>query len=141
MVAIYHFRPRLAAVPSRTDLRKHAYGDLPRVIVSLGEVPTVRVWRLTKRYCEELNWHLRPPEDSSASQDVQSQIVRRDVGRDDGVKKLLSFFGSVLSRVFWEPHTSARIPIRLLQDYSPLEPDPMWDPALDNPRQRGSPDE
>jgi proteasome lid subunit RPN8/RPN11 len=141
MVAIYHFRPGLAAVPSRTDLRKHAYGDLPRVIVALGEVPTVRVWRLTKRYCEELNWHLQPPEDRSASRDVQRPIARREVGRDDGVKKLPGFLGSVLSRMFWKPHTSARIPIRLLQDYPPLEPDPMWDPSLDNPRQRGLPDE
>jgi hypothetical protein len=141
MVAIYHFRPGLAAVPSRTDLREHAYGDLPRVIISLGEVPTVRAWRFTKRYCEELNWHLQPPEDSSAFEDARSPILRREIGREDDIKKLPGFFRSVLSGVFWGTRTSVRIPIYRLQDYSPLEPEPMWDPTLDDPRERGLPDE
>jgi proteasome lid subunit RPN8/RPN11 len=43
IVAIYHFVPGTAAVPSPTDLRENYYGDLPRVIVSLGACPTVRV--------------------------------------------------------------------------------------------------
>jgi len=39
IVAIYHFVPGSAAVPSPTDLRENYYGDLPRVIVSLGDSP------------------------------------------------------------------------------------------------------
>ena len=39
IVAIYHFVPGTAAVPSPTDLRENYYGDLPRVIVSLAPAP------------------------------------------------------------------------------------------------------
>ena len=56
IVAIYHCLPWNAAVPGPTDLRENYYGDIPRVIVSLGDFPTVRVWRLTTRYCDELDW-------------------------------------------------------------------------------------
>lgn len=56
-LAIYHSHPRWEAVPSRTDLEKNFYGDLPRIIVSLlSDDPEVRVWRLDSDSYEELPW-------------------------------------------------------------------------------------
>jgi hypothetical protein len=133
MVAIYHFRPGLAAVPSQTDLREHAYGDLPRAIVALGEVPTVRLWRLTKRYCEELEWHLQPSEPGSGSVDTPVSPVPPEVGRVVRAGKLPYLLGAVLCRGLWPSRTSRKIPIGRLQDDLALEPEPMWDPSLDNP--------
>jgi [CysO sulfur-carrier protein]-S-L-cysteine hydrolase len=40
IVAIYHCRPGNAAVPGPTDLRENYYGDIPRVIISLGDLET-----------------------------------------------------------------------------------------------------
>ncbi len=141
IVAIYHCRPGNAAVPGPTDLRENYYGDIPRVIISLGDFPTVRVWRLTARYCDELDWRLQPRECGSAYEDSNSYFVRPDVERSDSVPKPPSLLGSVLSRVFWRWRPSTRIPIGHLRDYSPLQPEPMWDPALDRPREREFRDE
>jgi proteasome lid subunit RPN8/RPN11 len=56
-LAIYHSHPRWQAVPSRTDLERNYYGDLPRIIVSLlKEPPDVRVWRLGAETYDELPW-------------------------------------------------------------------------------------
>jgi hypothetical protein len=71
--------------------------------------------------------------------DPRSPLWRVD-GRDDGVKKLPGFLGSVVSRVFLKPHIAMRILIRRLQDDSPLESEPMCDSRLDNPRERNLPD-
>ena len=46
-VAIYHSHPRWRAIPSKTDLERNGYGDLPQIIVSLLDDPAeVRAWRL-----------------------------------------------------------------------------------------------
>jgi proteasome lid subunit RPN8/RPN11 len=46
-VAIYHSHPRWRAVPSKTDLERNGYGDLPQIIVGLLDEPAeVRAWRL-----------------------------------------------------------------------------------------------
>jgi proteasome lid subunit RPN8/RPN11 len=59
ILAIYHSHPRWPAVPSKTDIAKNYYGDVPRIIVSLqGEVPEVRVWRLDPDSFEELPWRV-----------------------------------------------------------------------------------
>lgn len=44
-VAIYHSHPRWKPIPSRTDLERNGYGELPQIIVGLlGEAPEVRAW-------------------------------------------------------------------------------------------------
>ena len=59
ILAIYHSHPRWAAVPSKADLARNHFGDVPRVIVSLLEhPPEVRVWRLGADAFEELPWRL-----------------------------------------------------------------------------------
>jgi proteasome lid subunit RPN8/RPN11 len=59
ILAIYHSHPRWQAVPSKTDLARNHYGDVPRIIVSLLErPPVVRVWRLTADAFEELPWRI-----------------------------------------------------------------------------------
>jgi proteasome lid subunit RPN8/RPN11 len=141
IVAIYHCRPGNAAVPSPTDLRENHYGDLPRVIVSLGDFPTVRVWRLTARYCDELDWSLESRKWNSAAADSEPESMRPDVERSDGVLEPTSLLGSVLSRFFWRRRPSTRIPIGDLRDFSPPQPEPMWDPSLDRPRERDYPQE
>jgi proteasome lid subunit RPN8/RPN11 len=46
LAAIYHSHPRWAPEPSRTDLERHANGDVPQWIVSLlSEPPFTRLWR------------------------------------------------------------------------------------------------
>ena len=46
-VAIYHSHPRWRAIPSKTDLERNGYGDLPQIIVGLlDDPPEVRAWRL-----------------------------------------------------------------------------------------------
>jgi proteasome lid subunit RPN8/RPN11 len=135
MVAIYHFRPGLAAVPSPTDLRQNAYGDLPRAIIALGEAPIVRLWKLSRRYCEELDWHLERYQQESASRDDRNDFMYTDVGQGDGAKKPPFVLASVLSRMSWWLRPSMRIPIGRLPVYSPLQPEPMWDPELDCPRE------
>ena len=141
IVAIYHCRPGNAAVPGPTDLRENHYGDIPRVIVSLGEPPTVRVWRLAARYCDELDWSLQSHEGGAVPENSASYPVRSDFARSDRGPEPPSLLGSVLSRVFGRRRRSRRIPIGDLQDFSPRQPDPMWDPSLDRPRKQGVPDE
>lgn len=54
-VAIYHSHPRWRAVPSKTDLARNGYGDLPQVIVGLLDPePEVRAWRLSPDSYEEI---------------------------------------------------------------------------------------
>jgi proteasome lid subunit RPN8/RPN11 len=61
ILAIYHSHPKWAAIPSRTDLERNYYGDVPRIIVSLaGPTPDVRVWRLDATSYEELPWEVVP---------------------------------------------------------------------------------
>jgi [CysO sulfur-carrier protein]-S-L-cysteine hydrolase len=139
IVAIYHCRPGNAAVPSPTDLRENHYGDLPRVIVSLGDFPAVRVWRLTARYCDELAWSLQPREWGSTTKGSESEGP--DVERRAGVPMPSSLFESILSRFFRRRSLSTRIPIGDLHDFSPRQPEPMWDPSLDRPRERDYPHE
>ena len=141
IVAIYHFVPGTAAVPSPTDLRENYYGDLPRVIVSLGACPTVRVWELTPQYCEELDWRLQPRERGSASEDAKAHSERADVEQSEDVPMPPSLLGSVLSRMFWWWRPSSRIPISRLPDFSPQKAEPMWDPSLDGLRERDYLDE
>jgi proteasome lid subunit RPN8/RPN11 len=121
MVAIYQFRPKAAPVPSPTDLRENNYGDLPRVIVSLGETPTIRVWRLARRYCEELPWRIRPRGEESAPEDPEGALKG-------------PFVRSILGRLFRWRRSPLRIPIGRLPDFTTLVPEPMWDRALDRPR-------
>jgi proteasome lid subunit RPN8/RPN11 len=125
VVAIYHSCPKTAAVPGPTDLRENAYGDVPRVIVARGEVPTVRVWRLTRRYCEELTWRLRTRD---------GELAPEGAGADDQAPPTSP--RSVLSWLFGR-RTSLRIPIGRLRDLPPLEPEPSRDPAPDRPVERG----
>jgi nucleoside-diphosphate kinase len=59
ILAIYHSHPRWTAVPSKADLARNHFGDVPRIIVSLLEhPPEVRVWRLGDAAFEELPWRL-----------------------------------------------------------------------------------
>ncbi len=61
VVAIYHSHPRSAAMPSRTDLSRNYYGDIPHIIIScLGTKPELRVWRLDTESYEELRWSVTP---------------------------------------------------------------------------------
>jgi proteasome lid subunit RPN8/RPN11 len=109
IVVIYHCRPGNAAIPGLTDLRENRCGDLPRVIVTLGDFPTVRVRRLTARYCDELAWSLQPREWGSVAEDSKSEGP--DVERSDGVPVPSFLFESVLSRFFRRRRQSTRIPI------------------------------
>jgi proteasome lid subunit RPN8/RPN11 len=60
-LAIYHSHPTWKAVPSRADLERNFYGDLPRIIVSLlSDPPEARVWRLEPNRFEELCWAETP---------------------------------------------------------------------------------
>ncbi len=46
-VAIYHSHPQWRAIPSKTDLERNGYGDLPQIIVGLLDDPAeVRAWQL-----------------------------------------------------------------------------------------------
>jgi [CysO sulfur-carrier protein]-S-L-cysteine hydrolase len=132
VVAIYHFRPQTAAVPSPTDLKENTYGDVPRVIVSLGESPRVRVWRLARRYCEELAWRLQP-RDAEAAEGDGCVEMRPELEREGAVHVPTSFLGSILLRLFARRDPPTRIRIGRLQDRPPLKPEPMWDPSLDRP--------
>ena len=67
IAAIYHSCPEDLPIPSETDIAENHYGDIPRVILSVGEVIEVCVWRLTGRNCEELNWRLLPREEDAGS--------------------------------------------------------------------------
>lgn len=58
-LAIYHSHPRWQAVPSKTDLRRNNYDDLPQIIVSLlTDPPVVRAWRLGREDYAELPWSI-----------------------------------------------------------------------------------
>jgi proteasome lid subunit RPN8/RPN11 len=60
-LAIYHSHPKWEAIPSRADLERNYYGDLPRIIVSLlTDPPEVRVWRLEADRFDELAWAESP---------------------------------------------------------------------------------
>ncbi len=60
-VALYHSHPRWPAIPSKTDLRRNYYGDLPRIIVSLqSDPPVTRAWRLDAETYEEIPIELKP---------------------------------------------------------------------------------
>jgi proteasome lid subunit RPN8/RPN11 len=133
IVAIYHSRPKMAAVPSPTDLREHAYGDIPRVIVALSEPPTIRVWRLTKRYCEELTWRLQPRAGVSNSENDGEDSTSPGTSGAFADQPSPSSPWSALPWLFRRRQTPVRIPIRRLQDRPPLVPEPMWDPTLDSP--------
>lgn len=57
LAAIYHSHPRWQPVPSRTDLERHANGDVPQWIVSLlDEPPHSRLWRYESGGPVELAW-------------------------------------------------------------------------------------
>jgi proteasome lid subunit RPN8/RPN11 len=61
VVAIYHSHPCAAPVPSRTDLERNYYGDMPHIIISLqGPEPELRAWRLDTDTYEELPWRVAP---------------------------------------------------------------------------------
>jgi proteasome lid subunit RPN8/RPN11 len=61
MLAIYHSHPRSSAIPSRTDLERNFYGDVPRIIISLlGKSPEMRIWRLDETSYAELEWRVTP---------------------------------------------------------------------------------
>jgi proteasome lid subunit RPN8/RPN11 len=135
IVAIYHFYPQTAAIPTPTDLRENNYADLPRVIVALGERPRVRAWRLARRYCEELTWRLVPRgSDITAAWDGAGAEAE---GRG-GAEPPASFVARVLHHLRWWRRPSTRIPIGRLQDRPPLEPEPLWDPVLDRPETPGT---
>ena len=134
LVAIYKFHPNFAAIPSLTDVRENNYGDLPRVIISLGKVTTVRVWSLTAPNCEELEWCLLPREERCAFEDAKGYLVRLEVERSrwrPGVALFVSDRSS--PRVFWWQRRSAKIAVDRPRDLPPMEHEPMWDPLLDSP--------
>ncbi len=61
-LAIYHSHPRWRTVPSRADLERNHYGDLPRIIISLlTDPPEVRAWRLDTDAYTELPWQSAGP--------------------------------------------------------------------------------
>ena len=130
IVALYHFYPQTAAIPTPSDLRENNYADLPRVIVALGERPKVRVWRLARRYCEELTWRLvsRGSDITAGWDGGGAEDERRG-----GVEPPASFAARVLHHLLWWRRPSTRIPIGRLQDRPLLEPEPLWDPVLDRP--------
>ena len=54
-VAIYHSHPQWKAVPSKTDLERNGYGELPQIIVGLTEdPPEVRAWRYQASSFDEI---------------------------------------------------------------------------------------
>jgi proteasome lid subunit RPN8/RPN11 len=60
-LAIYHSHPAWQAIPSRADLERNYYGDLPRIIVGLrDDPPEVRTWRLDPDSYAELPWRVVP---------------------------------------------------------------------------------
>ena len=61
-VAIYHSHPQWQAVPSRTDLDRNGYGELPQIIVGLKtELPEIRAWRYEVNSFEEIRLILEGP--------------------------------------------------------------------------------
>jgi proteasome lid subunit RPN8/RPN11 len=58
LLAVYHSHPTSAAVPSRTDLERNAFGaEVVHLIVSLlTDPPTVQGWRLGETDYQEADW-------------------------------------------------------------------------------------
>jgi proteasome lid subunit RPN8/RPN11 len=54
-VAIYHSHPKWRSIPSKTDLERNGYGDLPQIIVGLkDDRPEIRAWRLLADSYDEI---------------------------------------------------------------------------------------
>jgi [CysO sulfur-carrier protein]-S-L-cysteine hydrolase len=128
IVAIYHYCPASPPIPSRTDLYENHYGTTPRVIVSLGEVVSVRVWELNDQSYEELDWRVLPPEKGSVS---EYHFGSAAVEQNASVGESFSAFRSILSRAVRWLRPSSGAPIARIGNSSSAGRDPMWDPSLD----------
>jgi len=134
MVAIYHCRPNTAAMPTPVDLRENGYGSLPRVIVALGDPPSIRVWRLSKRYCEELTWRLQVSDEKPIPEGAGAYDTQPEGGEESAGQASTSYLGWFLSWLFPPRRPTGAIPIGRLREFPALKPEPLWDPSLDHPR-------
>lgn len=65
LLAIYHSHPASEAIPSKKDIERNYYGDLPHFIVSLaGPEPVVRGYRLGTDGFDAIQWRLLPEADN-----------------------------------------------------------------------------
>jgi proteasome lid subunit RPN8/RPN11 len=139
IVAIYHCRPGFRAVPSPTDLRENNYGDTPRVIISLGRVPSVRTWVLTAESYEELAWCLVPTGKTTSSSDAKVQVGPSGVERIGPASAALSRLITALSRPLAWLRALTMAPTVRLGPPASAGPEAMWDPLLDGPDDRRVP--
>jgi proteasome lid subunit RPN8/RPN11 len=128
MVAIYHYSPASPPIPSQTDLDENHYGNTPRVIVSLGEVVSVRVWELTDQSYEELDWRVLPRQEGGAS---EYHFGSAAVEQNTLVRESSSTLRSILARAVRWLRPSSGAPIARIGSSSGAGRDPMWDPSLD----------
>jgi proteasome lid subunit RPN8/RPN11 len=142
IVALYHSHVGHLPIPSAADLLGHRYGDTPRVIVSVGQETTVRTWRIADGSYAELVWHV---EKGPAPGDLKDRVVPLGVARRDGAPRPVSSRGRALFRLFrWLSRLfrwlgpSVGAPGDCPRDRSTPGADPMWDPILDQPRDRAS---
>jgi proteasome lid subunit RPN8/RPN11 len=138
IVAIYHSHVGHPPIPSAADILGHRYGDTPRVIVSVGQETTVRTWRIADGAYAELLWHPLPVEKGPASGDVKDRVVPLGVAGRDGAPRPVSSLGKTLSRLIRWLGPSVGAPGDGPRDRSIPCADPMWDPILDQPRDRAS---
>jgi proteasome lid subunit RPN8/RPN11 len=138
IVAIYHSHVGHPPIPSAVDLLQHQYGDTPRVIVSVGQETAVRTWRMAEGFYAELVWHLLPVEEGPATGDVKDRVGPLGAARRAGAKRPVSTRGRALSRLFRWLGSFVGAPGDGPRDRSTPDADPMWDPILDQHRDRDS---
>ena len=139
VVAIYHScRGESDPLPNRWDIAENYYGETPRVIISLGKVIRVRVWKLTACSYEELNLRVMPRDESSGAQGPESYLTRPTVAQSEPVRERQSVLASVFSRTFAWLRPPAGKSIARAEVYPARGGDPMWDASLDSPERRGN---
>ena len=68
LIAIYHSHPSSPAVPSRVDLERNYYGEVPRLIISLvARPPEMRAYVLSELEYREVPWKIGGVEGSGAA--------------------------------------------------------------------------
>jgi [CysO sulfur-carrier protein]-S-L-cysteine hydrolase len=125
IAAIYHSSPSRPAVPTQTDLDENYYGEIPRVIVSLGKVVFVRVWQLNAQRFVELDWRVLPREKGLRPKNDFGWPADEQIA---AVVESRSAFTSIFTRAARWLRPSSGGPIG---DSPNGGPDPMWDPSLD----------
>ena len=108
------------------------------MIISLGKVIRVRVWKLTAFGYEELKLRVMPREESSDAEGAESYLALPTVEPSEPVQERRSLLASVLSRAFAWLRPSAGNAIAGAEGSPRRDGDPMWDASLDRPEGRGN---